>query len=126
MLHLSILISLFFCHFLADFTWLSTYWILDAKRIGKPYFPIFVHATIHALLVFLCLFLFKISFDKLIICYLFELISHFVIDVLKGKMNLWFPYVSNMNNKMYWVVFGFDQFLHICVISMIYVYVMFN
>ncbi|MEO6902401.1 MAG: hypothetical protein ABI315_04515 [Bacteroidia bacterium] len=46
-----LLISLFFCHFLADFTHLSTNWMLSAKRLGKPLFPILSHAAVHAALM---------------------------------------------------------------------------
>jgi hypothetical protein len=43
----TILIGLFICHFLADYTHLSTAWMLNAKRLGTPLFPIFCHAFVH-------------------------------------------------------------------------------
>ncbi|MCX6185983.1 MAG: hypothetical protein NTU43_03160, partial [Bacteroidetes bacterium] len=50
-----ILIGLFICHWLADYTLLSTAWMLNAKRFGKPLFPIFIHAAMHTMLMSLVL-----------------------------------------------------------------------
>lgn len=122
-----LLISLFICHFLADYTHLSTGWMLSAKRFGKPFFPIFCHALIHALLMAVVLevyfynklenynpIAFTFSFvDKL---FLFQLITHFLIDVWKGRMNGWFPSLQSPANKWHWIVFGADQLLHAFVI----------
>ncbi len=83
-MNVTLLILLFLCHFLADYTHLSTKWMLDAKRIGKPLWPILCHAGNH--------------------------------DVLKGKCNVWFPSAANPANKLHWILFGFDQFLHAVVI----------
>lgn len=47
-----VLIALNFCHFLGDYTHLSTNWMLTAKRLGKPLFPILVHAFVHSILMF--------------------------------------------------------------------------
>lgn len=120
-----ILICLFVCHWLCDYTPLSTKWMLDAKRIGTPLYPIFVHAFIHASFMLVTLSLFGASGLKLAILFLFQLFTHFVIDVLKGKMNVWFPIVSNPANKSHWVIFGLDQLLHSIVI-VIMVYILFN
>ena len=49
------LIILFACHWLADYTHLSTAWMLNAKRLGKPLLPIFAHALVHASLMFLAI-----------------------------------------------------------------------
>lgn len=112
----TILIGLFICHFLADYTHLSTAWMLNAKRLGKPLYPIFIHASVHALLMgtFLLPFLNTGSLiGKLVIL---QLISHFLIDVWKGRMNGWFPSLQSSANKWHWIVFGFDQLLHALVI----------
>lgn len=114
---LFILFGLFFCHFLADYTHLSTSWMLDAKRLGKPLYPIFTHAFIHASLMLVLLALvFGLSGFKLAALFIFQLFTHFIIDVWKGKMNGWFPALQSPANKWHWVIFGFDQFLHISVI----------
>lgn len=112
-----ILIGLFICHFLADYTHLSTAWMLNAKRLGKPLYPIFTHAFIHASLMLVLLALvFGLSGFKLAALFGFQLITHFLIDVWKGRMNGWFPALQSPANKWHWIVFGFDQLLHAWVI----------
>lgn len=101
-----ILIGLFFCHLLADYTHLSTTWMLNAKKIGKPFIPIMVHAMVHALLMGIFLSCFGIS--NVIWLMVFQFITHFLIDVWKGKMNVWFPNLQNNSNKWHWIVFGTD------------------
>ena len=117
-----ILIGLFICHWLADYTHLSTSWMLSAKRLGTPLFPIFIHAAMHAMLMSLVLGWF-IGFTKewayLVI---FQWITHFLIDVWKGKMNSWFPALQSPTNKWHWIVFGFDQLLHALVIILMSFY----
>ena len=114
-----IAIGLFFCHFLADFTWLSTPWMLSAKAKGEPLLPIFAHATVHAVLmtifVGVCLGT-KLTSALLMNVFILQSVSHFLIDTLKGKMNVWVPIVQTPSNKWHWIVFGFDQFLHSLVI----------
>ena len=112
-----ILIGLFICHFLADYTHLSTAWMLNAKRLGKPLYPIFTHAFIHASLMLVLLALvFGFSGLKLAALFGFQLITHFLIDVWKGRMNGWFPALQSPANKWHWIVFGFDQLLHALII----------
>lgn len=110
-----LLISLLFCHYLADYTWLSTAWMLNAKRFGKPLFPIFIHALVHSLLMTLPLFIILGGSNWLYLIVL-QLVTHFLIDVWKGRMNEWFPVLQSPANKLHWVIFGFDQTLHILVI----------
>lgn len=111
-----ILIGLFICHFLADYTHLSTDWVLKAKRLGKPLFPIFIHAATHALLMSLVLGWFIGITNDWACLVLFQWISHFLIDVWKGRMSGWFPSLQSPANKWHWVVFGLDQLLHALVI----------
>lgn len=118
----SLLLLLFFCHFLADYTWLSTSWMLNAKRLGKPLSPILCHAAIHALLMFAVLGFFVVASKTLVLLTAFQLVTHFLIDVWKGRMNGWFPSLQNPANKWHWVIFGFDQYLHAAVIiGMVYI-----
>jgi hypothetical protein len=107
------LLGLFFCHFLCDFTPLLNNWMLNAKRLGTPLFPIAVHACIHSTLMYG--FLLTISPNSIWLA-LFQFSTHFLIDVWKGKMSVWFATLQNPLNKMFWVIFGFDQFLHAVVI----------
>jgi hypothetical protein len=112
-----ILIGLFICHWLADYTHLSTTWMLNAKRFGKPFHPIFIHAFVHASLMLVFLFLTGgLGGSQLAALFGFQLITHFLIDVWKGRMNGWFPVLQSPANKWYWIVFGFDQLLHALVI----------
>lgn len=108
-----ILIVLFICHWLADYTHLSTDWMLNAKRFGKPLHPIFIRAFIHAsLMLALLAILFGLSGFKLATLFSFQLITHFIIDTWKGRMNGWFPSLQSPANKWHWIIFGFDQLLH--------------
>lgn len=111
-----LLISLFVCHWLADYSHLSTTWMLSAKRLGTPTFPILCHAGVHAILMSITLKLFGFSWLIVACCYTVQLSSHFLIDVWKGRMNSWFPKLQSPANKWHWIVFGFDQLLHAIVI----------
>lgn len=116
-----ILIGLFICHFLADYTHLSTAWMLNAKRLGRPLFPIFCHAWMHAILMGFFLIVYSnhistIEHNAWFSVVGFQTLSHFLIDVWKGRMNGWFPTLQNPANKWHWVVFGFGQLLHAIVI----------
>ncbi len=118
--NLYLLIALFFCHFIADFTWLSTTWMLNAKSVGKPLLPIFAHAAVHALLMGIALLFGNLTFVVWLNLVMFQLSSHFLIDLWKGRMNVWFPIVTSPASKWHWILFGFDQFLHAVVICIMY------
>ena len=118
----TILIGLFICHWLADYTHLSTAWMLNAKRLGEPLFPIFAHAGMHTILMFLFLVWFTNDLSLVLKLSAFQLITHFLIDVWKGRMNGWFPALQSPANKWHWIVFGFDQLLHALVIISMSVY----
>jgi hypothetical protein len=111
-----ILIGLFICHWLADYTHLSTAWMLNAKRFGKPLFPIFIHAAMHTMLMSLVLGWFIGFTNAWAYLVIFQWVTHFLIDTWKGKMNVWLPELQSPANKWHWIVFGFDQLLHALVI----------
>lgn len=118
-----ILIGLFICHWLADYTPLSNSWMLDAKRFGRPLYPIFTHAFIHSVLMLIVLSLvFGLDGIRLAALFNMQLFSHFAIDVWKGRMNGWFPVLQSPANKWHWVVFGYDQLLHALVIVAMSIY----
>ena len=106
-MEIKLLLTLFFCHWLADFTHLSTPMMLDAKRKGEHLLPILAHAGVHSLLMGIALTAFGYGnfFDYGIVCELmmFQLITHFLIDLWKGKMNAWFPELANPANKLHWI-----------------------
>lgn len=108
---------LFVCHFLADFSPLSTDWMLRAKSKGWPLFPILMHAGVHATLMFAVL-IFFVPFTLALQLAALQWLAHFIIDVSKGRMNVLFPSVADSTQKSYWILFGFDQLLHQLVILM--------
>jgi hypothetical protein len=109
------LIALNVCHWAADFTHLSTDWMLNAKRYGKPLYPIFIHALVHAILFF-SVVLVLYDLDKAIFAGGFQLATHFLIDLTKGRLSFWFRRLEDPTNKFHWWVFGADQFMHHLVI----------
>jgi hypothetical protein len=120
-----LLIILNVCHWAADYTHLSTRWMLNAKRVGSPLFPIFCHALVHAMLMGIVLHFWLhgdiLKFDIVDKLFLLQLSSHFSIDVLKGRLNVWFPHIANPVNKAHWYIFGLDQLAHqFIIISMVY------
>lgn len=116
----TLLVLLNLVHWLADYTHLSTDWMLKAKRLGTPILPILAHAGVHAVLMGLIIF-FMYGYVLAIQLAALQLVSHFLIDLWKGKMNKWFPALQSPANKFHWVVFGADQFLHqLIIIRMAY------
>ncbi len=116
-----LIVLLFICHFLGDFTPLSNAWMQRAKQFGKPLFPILIHAAMHALLMLGVLLFFTTPLMALKLA-LFQLIAHFLIDTWKGRMNGWFPSLQNNYEKGYWMIFGVDQLLHQLTIVMMVSY----
>lgn len=114
-----LLILLLVCHYIGDYTHLSTPRMLSAKRIGWPIGPIIMHAAVHAVLMFAVMIYYTTS-NIVLGCMLLEFGTHFFIDVLKGKMNVWFPVVADPREKAHWYIFGFDQLLHQVVIVWIW------
>lgn len=116
---MKILIALLFVHWLGDYTHLSTPWMLQAKRFGKPVMPIIAHAAVHAVLTSFVLTIYGKAFWSVTIGTLIMLVTHSVVDVLKGRMNGWFPKLQSPANPIHWYVFGLDQTLHILVLILI-------
>ena len=118
---LILLFALQVCHWLADYSHLSMSFMLAAKKSGKPLSPIFAHAMIHGALMSLVLGFFMERNWLWIVLVLFQIATHFVIDVWKGKMNVWFPCIANSENKEHWYIFGLDQMFHqVVIILMVY------
>lgn len=117
MISITILFGLLVCHFLADFTHLSMPFMLKAKQKGTPQLPIITHASTHGLLMLL--FLLTIGINNMFLLYIIltiEIVSHWLIDMLKGKCNVWFPKLKDISYKGFWYMFGFDQLLHISIL----------
>lgn len=121
-----LLLLLNVCHFLGDYPPLSVPF-LKAKSIGSPLLPILAHAGIHAILMGITMTILGYGncftgFDIVGKLMFFQLSTHFLIDILKGKMNVWFPSLRNQENKLHWFVFGADQLLHeVVIILMAYI-----
>lgn len=113
------LLILFICHFLADFTHLSRPWMLKAKAIGVPIWPIFLHGLVHGILMAAITLIF-FNADAVMWVLFFQSFSHAIIDILKGRLNIWYPGLRNPSNIYHWYIFGFDQLLHTVCILYIY------
>jgi hypothetical protein len=111
MIQLLILLNL--CHWAADYTHLSTPWMLKAKAKGWPLYPILCHACCHGTLMCLVLYFFT---DIATATYLMfvQIASHFIIDVFKGYAQ--HTLRLQAANPFFWWLFGADQFLHQAVI----------
>lgn len=103
------------CHYIADYQ-LTTPKMIAAKSHGKTYLPILQHAVIHATLMTICLLLFGVNFQIGLYLFVLQLVTHFLIDVGKGRINKRFPKTADTTQKIYWQVYGLDQFLHTMVI----------
>lgn len=97
--------------------------MLDAKRLGTPTIHIYEHAMVHGFLMAPFLFYFTYPWLFLAVGLVFlQMITHFLIDLLKGRLNFWFPKLSDPSNKFHWYIFGADQFAHqLVIIIMAYI-----
>ena len=103
-------------HWAGDYTHLSRPRMLAAKKLGTPLMPILEHAGVHAILCGVIVFWWSDSWLNASVAFAIQLATHFVIDVLKGKANKWFPSLQNPANYFHWWIFGIDQTLHIAVL----------
>lgn len=113
--------TLLICHYLADFCFTSPS-MIKAKADGRNPWPILLHAGIHAGLVAVCLLSWGISWNLLLMFAVVELISHFLIDTTKGRLTAHYSILGDMQKKPYWMLYGFDQLLHLLVLLMIWYY----
>ncbi|MCR4835875.1 MAG: DUF3307 domain-containing protein [Bacteroidaceae bacterium] len=114
-----LLTTLLVCHYLADFCF-TTPAMIKAKADGRNPWPIMLHAGIHAGLVGICLLVWGISWKLLLILILIEFVSHFLVDTAKGLLTAHYLILTDMQKKPYWMLYGFDQLLHLLVIVMIW------
>ncbi len=106
-----LLIALLICHYLADFC-LTMPMMIRAKADGKNVWPILLHAAVHALLMGVCIFLFGVDLETLVLLMGLELTSHFAIDTFKARITSAIPQLADARRKPYWIVYGLDQLLH--------------
>jgi hypothetical protein len=115
-----LLLALFFCHFLADYTPLSDARMLAAKRVGRPFHPILAHGYVHGVLMGLALYFFGVKVEDAICLGLFQCLTHTGIDVLKGRLNARYAILQSPANVQHWIVFGLDQYAHTVVILLMW------
>lgn len=112
---ITILLVLNLCHWVGDFTHATRPGMLAAKMLGKPLLPIAAHALVHTVLMALACWV-LIGANAAAIAVLIQFPTHFGIDVLKGRLNGWFPSLRSPMNVYHWYVFGADQLAHQVVI----------
>lgn len=111
----TLLILLIVCHFVADYC-LTTPQMLAAKASGKRLHHIVLHAGVHAVLMGIVFLIYGTDLQLVAILFSIELVSHFVIDYMKGLAGRCFPACADVKKKAFWVVYGLDQLLHLLVI----------
>ena len=105
-----LLLSLNFAHFLGDYTPLNK-WFLKAKQHGKPAWLVAGHGMLNGGLYGIAVWLIiglKMAFWGFVI----EAVTHTIIDVLKGRINKWFPVVEDNTKQIHWTIMGADQLFH--------------
>lgn len=125
MTYMLVLVSLFICHYLADFclTWPG---LIQSKADGRNAWPIMQHAAVHALLMGVCLLMCGIGPWLSLLMMAFEWATHFLIDTAKARLSAVFPMLSDARHKTYWMLYGIDQLLHQLVIVLIWYFVLFT
>lgn len=116
---LFLILFLLLCHYLADFC-LTSPAMIQAKADGRNPWPILLHSGIHAGLVGICLLCWHSPWKPLLLLVLLELVSHFLIDTMKGRLTARFPILADMQQKPYWMLYGLDQLLHLMVLVLIW------
>ena len=108
-----LLAILLFCHFLGDFTPLSTARMQEAKSTGKPVGPIAAHALVHGVLVAAAVLLAAApGMPTVLLAGGLEFGTHFAIDWARGLLGGRYPRVSDPNHQLFWSALGVDQFAH--------------
>lgn len=110
---INILFPLTISHFIFDYGKALTPEMIAAKSKGYPYIPIAKHALLHAIGVFLILIYYDYPLLKALLLSLFEFTTHFIIDVMKGRIETKYPKLKDEKNPYKWHLFQIDQILHI-------------
>lgn len=115
-----LLVLLNISHWVCDFL-IRTPNMIASKKFGKPLFPIYLHSMTHACAAAIIILIpFYNRPDSLPeVCVVIILVSHFIIDVFKGRLNILFPSLANAAKSGFWTMFGFDQLLHQFIIILV-------
>jgi hypothetical protein len=115
-----LLVSLFFAHFLGDFTPLSTRRMQEAKAQGRPVGPIAAHAGVHAVLVALAVGVVSWPGAALLaIVTGVEFTTHLAIDWGRGRIAANRPTLTDPSSQRFWTALGVDQLAHYLVLTWI-------
>jgi hypothetical protein len=118
---LALTLLLMCCHWLADFTLLSTPYMLRAKAKGSPIGPIALHGAVHALLMGIVLFFFT-DIKMALNLALAQWFIHTAIDTIKGRLSAAFPLLNDHTRSPYWSLLGADQWIHqATILAMVYI-----
>jgi hypothetical protein len=115
-----LLACLLVAHYVGDFTPLSTGRMLEAKAAGGPISLIGSHAGVQAMLVGLVVGVasgFNLHLVALAVA--IEFVTHFAIDLTRGRLGGRFPKMRDPTNREYWWVLGLDQLAHCLVLVLI-------
>ena len=118
-----LLTLLFFGHYLGDYTPLATTNMHVAKATGYPLWPIARHAGVHAILVLVILLVASVSVELALQLAAFEIVTHFIIDVAKGRITAQYARLQDNTGYPHWMLFGLDQWLHAVVLIWIFSWV---
>ena len=95
--------------------------MIQAKASGKELQHIVLHSGVHAALMSVVFLIFGISAKVVLLLFALEICSHFIIDYFKGLLGRLFPLLADNRHKQFWMLYGFDQLLHLLVIvAMVY------
>lgn len=111
------MLALNFAHFLGDFTPLNK-WFIEAKRYGKPLWLVAGHGAVNGALYGLTVWLFA-GYKMALFAFIIEMVTHTLIDFMKGKINKLFPVVEDRTKQIHWTIMGADQYLHQIILILI-------
>ena len=112
-----LLALLFLAHFLGDFTPLATERMQQAKRVGRPLWPIASHALVHAILVGLVVVLVAGSALVVVLAAVaIEFSTHLLLDWWKGSVSRRHPALGDPAQPGFWRTMGVDQLAHALVL----------
>ena len=108
MTYLWLIAALTFKHFLADFVLQRDYQFKNKGKYGHP--GGLLHAGIHGLGTFLS-FVWCVPLEWALMLALLDFAVHYHLDWAKARVNNRMKLSPN-EGAQYWMLFGFDQFLH--------------
>ena len=117
-----IIISLLFFHWIADFIVQTRY---QAENKNESEEALFIHCVTYSLVLTMGLFISVIIIKGIILTaiqlslfYMSIYILHFITDFITSRVTTYYYKTGKM--KKFWVVIGFDQWLHVVQILFIY------